>query len=115
MRRGAKPSKAKVESKRTAPPKSPMSEDARVRDLEERLAEALKHEAEAQERLQTHKRELVRALEKQTATTKLLKVIGRSTFDLQSVFELLAENAVRLCKGKRGVILRFAGSCCGLR
>jgi two-component system, NtrC family, sensor kinase len=107
MGRGPKPTKGKA--KPAGSRRSPKNEDSKVRDLEKRLAGALGQ-------LQTRDRELgealkreAAALEQQTATSEILRVISNSPTDIQPVVDSIAAKALDLCEAKTGAVFRFDG------
>src|SRR5262249_19909281 len=102
MRRGGKPAKPKVEAKPPVVRPLRKDESSRVRDLEKRLAEAL-------EQLQTRDRDLTEALEQQTATAEILRVISSSPTDLQPVMDVVAMSAARVCGATDSSVWRLEG------
>src|SRR5262249_40345323 len=73
------------------------------------VAEQTQTNAELRQELQDCKRQLTEALEQQTTTGEILRVIASSPTDLQPVFQTILDNAVRLCEAQNGAVFRFDG------
>src|SRR5262245_44116625 len=113
-RKDSKKSKAKP---RRLVVKKPLAEHAQtIAELRQELAESLQREnatatdnVRLTQELQDCKRQLVEALEQQTATSEILGVIASSPTDIHPVLDVVAENAARLCEANDAQILRIEG------
>ena len=66
--------------------------------------------ARLSQELHGRNRELTEALDQQTATSEILRVIASSPTDVQPVFDAIIANAVRLCGAVYGIVWRFEGN-----
>jgi len=60
--------------------------------------------------LEAKNRDLTEALDRQTATSEILRAISRAQTDVQPVFDVIAASALRLCDGVASFVFRHDGT-----
>ena len=100
MERRGKPVKRKAQGKRSIA--RSRRKNGSARDLQKQLADVLGQ-------LQTRDRELGEALQRQTATSEVLRLISRFQTDVEPVFDAIAAKALDLCRATTGWVYRFDG------
>src|SRR6516225_11976704 len=95
-------------SRASSKPTKARSRKAQMRKRRD-ASKSVRHHSSGTASLAQSIRERDEAQQQQAATAEVLKVISRSTFDLQTVFKTIIANAVRLCHAHMGAVHLFDG------
>jgi GAF domain-containing protein len=94
---------------RDAPGPFPQRQIALVQTFADQAVIAIENERLLNE-LQARNRALTEALEQQTATAEILRIISRSPTDVSPVFDTIATAALKLCRGEAATVISYDGN-----
>jgi GAF domain-containing protein len=106
-KKGSKKKRAKLRG--SVVKTSPSEQEQMIAKLRQQLAESLLREEAKDKKLQERDHQLAEALEQQTSTSEILRIIASSPSDLQPVLDAVAENAARLIDAQDAIIHRLDG------